>query len=46
MVCRRIYSRQVQPLAVKKMLAELETPAEVELLVSGELSDGTIFWAG
>ena len=29
--------------AVKKMLAELEPPAEVELLVSGELSDGTIF---
>ncbi len=29
--------------AVKEMLAELETPAEVELLVSGELSDGTIF---
>jgi hypothetical protein len=25
------------------MLAEMETPAEVELLVSGELSDGTIF---
>jgi hypothetical protein len=29
--------------AVQEMLAELETPAEVELLVSGELSDGTIF---
>jgi hypothetical protein len=28
---------------VKEMLAELETPAEVELLVTGELSDGTIF---
>ncbi|MHC4912555.1 MAG: hypothetical protein ACYTE5_06065 [Planctomycetota bacterium] len=29
--------------AVKEMLAELETPAEVELVVSGELGDGTIF---
>ncbi|MHC4498971.1 MAG: PKD domain-containing protein, partial [Planctomycetota bacterium] len=29
--------------AVKEKLMELETPAEVELLVSGELSDGTIF---
>jgi hypothetical protein len=29
--------------AVKEMLGEVETPAEVELVVSGELSDGTIF---
>jgi len=29
--------------AVQEILAELETPAEVELVVSGELSDGTIF---
>ena len=29
--------------AVQEMLTELETPAEVELVVSGELSDGTIF---
>jgi sugar lactone lactonase YvrE len=29
--------------AVKEKLTELETPAEVELVVSGELSDGTIF---
>jgi hypothetical protein len=29
--------------AVKELLTDLETPAEVELLVSGELSDGTIF---
>jgi hypothetical protein len=29
--------------AVKEKLTELETPAEVELLVSGELIDGTIF---
>ena len=28
---------------VQEMLGELETPAEVELVVSGELSDGTIF---
>jgi uncharacterized delta-60 repeat protein len=28
---------------VKEMLGELETPGEVELVVSGELSDGTIF---
>jgi hypothetical protein len=29
--------------AVQEILAELETPAEVELVVSGELGDGTIF---
>ncbi len=29
--------------AVKEKLTELETPAEVELVVTGELSDGTIF---
>jgi hypothetical protein len=29
--------------AVKEILAELEKPAEVELVVSGELGDGTIF---
>jgi hypothetical protein len=29
--------------AVQEMLGEVETPAEVELVVSGELSDGTIF---
>jgi len=29
--------------AVQEMLADLETPAEVELLVSGELADGTFF---
>jgi hypothetical protein len=29
--------------AVKEILGEVETPAEVELVVSGELSDGTIF---
>jgi hypothetical protein len=29
--------------ALQKLLTDLETPAEVELLVSGELSDGTIF---
>ncbi|UCF42466.1 MAG: hypothetical protein JSV99_07635 [Planctomycetota bacterium] len=29
--------------AVQEALAELETPAEVELLVSGKLGDGTIF---
>ena len=29
--------------AVQEMLGELETPGEVELVVSGELSDGTIF---
>ncbi|MHC4160149.1 MAG: choice-of-anchor Q domain-containing protein, partial [Planctomycetota bacterium] len=29
--------------AVKEMLGEVETPGEVELVVSGELSDGTIF---
>jgi hypothetical protein len=29
--------------AVQEVLGEVETPAEVELVVSGELSDGTIF---
>jgi parallel beta-helix repeat protein len=29
--------------AVQEMLTEVETPAEVELVVSGERSDGTIF---
>jgi len=29
--------------AVQEMLAELQTPAEVELLVTGELTNGTIF---
>jgi hypothetical protein len=29
--------------AVQEVLTELETPAEVELVVSGELSDGIIF---
>ena len=29
--------------ALQQILGELETPAEVELLVSGELSDGTFF---
>jgi hypothetical protein len=29
--------------AVKEILAEVETPVEVELVVSGELSDGIIF---
>jgi hypothetical protein len=28
---------------VQEMLGEVETPSEVELVVSGELSDGTIF---
>jgi hypothetical protein len=28
---------------VKEILGEVETPAEVELVVSGELSDGTVF---
>jgi formylglycine-generating enzyme required for sulfatase activity len=29
--------------ALQELLADIETPAEVELVVSGELSDGTIF---
>jgi hypothetical protein len=29
--------------AVQEIFTEVETPAEVELVVSGELSDGTIF---
>jgi hypothetical protein len=29
--------------ALQEMLAELETPTQVELLVTGELADGTIF---
>jgi hypothetical protein len=28
---------------VQEMLGEVETPSQVELVVSGELSDGTIF---
>jgi hypothetical protein len=33
------FSRRV----INEKLAELETPSQVELVVSGELSDGTIF---
>ncbi|UCC21424.1 MAG: hypothetical protein JSW23_06285, partial [Planctomycetota bacterium] len=29
--------------AVQELLSELQTPGEVELLVSGQLTDGTIF---
>jgi hypothetical protein len=29
--------------AVQELLSEVETPSQVELVVSGELSDGTIF---